>query len=78
MNRFLSNIDSKKVTFELVRLDGILLLSTDGNNLVGKNIVETELLSRTIEKNEITGVENIGNNKYIVTYILTDNYPLLI
>lgn len=76
MNRFLSNIDSKKVTFELVRLDGILLLSTDGNNLVGKNIVETELLSRTIEKNEITGVENIGNNKYIVTYILTDNYPL--
>lgn len=76
MNRFLSNIDSKKVTFELVRLDGILLLSTDGNKLVGKNIVETELLSRTIEKNEITGVENIGNNKYIVTYILTDNYPL--
>lgn len=76
MNRFLSNIDSKKVTFELVRLDGILLLSTDGNNLVGNNIVETELLSRTIEKNEITGVENIGNNKYIVTYILTDNYPL--
>ena len=75
-NRFLSNIKSNEVIFELVRLDGILLLSTDKSKAIGKKIKEDKLLEQTIEKSEITGIETIEGTKYIITYILTDNFPI--
>jgi|GEM_PF-925126 len=75
-NRFLTNLDSNDVIFELIRLDGTLLLSTLTPEHIGKKISDIELLNETIEKSEVTGIETIEGTKYIITYILTDNYPI--
>ena len=76
INRFLTNINTNDIIFELIRLDGILLLTSDDSKIVGKMIRREGLLEKTIEKNEITDIETINKTKYIVTYILTDNYPI--
>ncbi|QEP34182.1 PAS sensor-containing signal transduction histidine kinase [Malaciobacter pacificus] len=76
INRFLNSIDSDYVTFELIRLDGILLLSTDDSKIIGTKIKEQDLLEKTFEKNEITKVDTIDGKKYILTYTLTDNFPI--
>ncbi len=75
-NRFLTNINSNEIIFELIRLDGILLLSTDETKSIGKHISEKGLLEKTIEHNEINGIETIDGVKYIVTYLLTKDYPI--
>ncbi|NVJ54237.1 MAG: PAS domain S-box protein [Campylobacteraceae bacterium] len=75
-DRFFSNISSDEIIFEILRLDGILLLSTKENHKIGKRIEKSDLLKIAIEKNQYTGIELINNHKYIVTYILTNNYPI--
>ena len=74
-NRFLSNIESDNIIFEIIRLDGILLLTTQNNNTIGIN-VNSNLLAQAIEKNEISGMEIDKRVRYLSTYILTDDYPL--
>ncbi|XOB63595.1 PAS domain S-box protein [Campylobacterota bacterium DY0563] len=76
INSFITNIDSDSVVFELVRLDGILLLSSDNTKSVGKKIKELDILNKTIEKNIYTDIRNINGIKYILTATLTDNYPI--
>ena len=76
INRFLSNINSNDVTLELIRLDGVLILSSNNSKSVGKKIKTTKLLEKTIEKSEVSGIEIIDEIKYIVTYILTEDYPI--
>ncbi|WP_417332606.1 PAS domain S-box protein [Halarcobacter sp.] len=77
-DRFFSNITSGEIIFEILRLDGILLLSTNENHKIGKRIKKSDLLKAAIEKNQYTGIEVIDNHKYIVTYILTNNYPIIL
>merc|ERR1711879_175405 len=76
INRFLSNINSNDVTLELIRLDGVLILSSNNSKSVGKKIKTTKLLEKTIEESEVSGIEIIDEIKYIVTYILTEDYPI--
>ncbi len=76
INRFQTNINNNNIIFELIRLDGILLLTTDTSKTVGKKIEAQKLLERTIEENQITDIETIDNTKFIVTYILTNDYPI--
>ena len=76
INRFLNNFNSPNIAFELIRLDGILLLSTNLSNHIGRKIVTSKLFNTTIETNETTGIENINGTKTISTYILTDDYPI--
>lgn len=77
-NRFLTNMDSSHITFELIRIDGILLLSSTKSKTIGKVISDFNILNKTIEKNEVTGIKTIDETKYIITYILTDNYPIVL
>ena len=76
INRFQTNINNDDIIFELIRLDGILLLTTDKTKSLGKRMKMDGPLERTIEENIITDIEIIDDVKYIVTYILTDNYPI--
>jgi len=75
-DRFFSNITSDEIIFEIVRLDGVLLLSTKDNTKIGKQINTTDLLKAALDKSQYTTITNINNNKYIATYILTENYPI--
>ena len=77
-NRFLTNMDSEHITFELIRLDGILLLSSTKSKTIGKVISDFSILNKTIDKSEVTGIKTIDETKYIITYILTDNYPIVL
>jgi len=76
INRFQNYIKDNNIIFELIRLDGILLLSTEKLKIVGKIHEMKNLLERTIENNQITDIEIIDGKKYIVTHIITDNYPI--
>ncbi len=76
INSFITNIDSENVVFELVRLDGILLLSSDSTKSIGKDIEEIDILNKTIKNNIYTGVKDIAGVKYILTSTLTKNYPI--
>ncbi len=75
-NRFILNMNTEDIIFEIIRLDGILLMSTRESNKLGKKIPKNNLLDRALEKNQATGIDNIEDVKYIVTYILTEDYPL--
>lgn len=75
-DRFFSNISSGEIIFEILRLDGVLLLSTEENHKIGKKIKKSDLLKAAIKKNQYTGIEINNNRKYLLTYILTKNYPL--
>ncbi|RXK07244.1 PAS domain S-box protein [Halarcobacter bivalviorum] len=77
-DRFFSNISSSEIIFEMIRLDGVLLVSTNEHRQIGKKIKRSDLLEAAISKNQYTGIEVIDDVKYIVTYILTDSYPLSI
>ncbi len=76
INRFITNTNSSEIIFELIRLDGVLLLSTQKPRKIGKKVTDLKFIEETIEKNEITSIEKIDGVKYILTYILTDNYPI--
>ncbi|WP_320033727.1 PAS domain-containing sensor histidine kinase [Halarcobacter sp.] len=76
INSFITSIDSSSVIFELVRLDGILLLSSDNTKSIGKRIKEIDILNKTIEKNIYTDIKNIDGIKYILTSTLTEDYPI--
>ena len=58
-NRFLTNMDSEHITFELIRLDGILLLSSTKSKTIGKVISDFSILNKTIDKSEVTGLKTI-------------------
>jgi PAS domain S-box-containing protein len=76
INRFITNTNSSEIIFELTRLDGILLLSTQKPKQIGRKVNDLKFIEETIEKNEISSIEKIDGVKYILTYILTDNYPI--
>ncbi len=76
INRFTSNSNSSEIIFELIRIDGVLLLSTKKPKKIGKKVDDLKFIEETIEKNEITSIQNIDGVKYILSYILTDNYPI--
>ena len=76
INSFITNIESEDVLFELVRLDGILLLSSGNKTSIGKTIKELDILNKTINKSIYSGIEYIDNVKYIFTSVLTEDYPI--
>ena len=45
----MTNINTNDIIFELIRLDGILLLTSDDSKIVGKMIRREGLLEKTIE-----------------------------
>ena len=75
-NRFLTNLESDDIIFELIRVDGIVLLSTNEFNKIGKKIDNIKILDELIEKSVYSNIEFINGKKYILNYMITANYPL--
>lgn len=75
-NRFLTDISSENIVFELIRLDGVLLFSTHESGVIGRKIKEKYLIEKIFENNHYSNIETIDGVKYILTFTLTKDYPI--
>ena len=55
---------------------GVKNLCSNEKETIGRNIKSTTLFKNSLEANSATGIEEINDKKSIVTYSLTDTYPL--
>lgn len=76
INKYATNLENNFATLELIRIDGILLFSSNSNNQVGIQVEETALIKEAIEKNKSLGIETINGKKYLSSNKLTDIFPL--
>lgn len=76
INKYATNLENNFATLELIRIDGILLFSSNSNNEIGKQVEETALIKEAIKKNKSLGIETINDKKYLSSNKLTDIFPL--
>jgi len=76
INRYTDNFSVNLDHFDIVRIDGKLLFSTDKTYQLGETLEEKELYKESLEKGMASGVEDIKEKLYLVSYQLTEIYPL--
>lgn len=78
INRYSTNLDNSFAILELMRLDGLLLFSSNKKRQVGIKIEASELIKEAIKKSKSLGIEEISNKQYLTSYRLIDSFPLKI
>ncbi|MDY0116820.1 MAG: ATP-binding protein [Sulfurimonadaceae bacterium] len=76
INKYASNLEKNFATLELIRIDGMLLFSSNPNRQVGRYIKNSALVEEAILKSHSLGIETIENKEYLTSYRLTDIFPL--
>jgi len=75
-NRNQKALGDNNITFDIYRVDGMLLFSSNNNNIIGTNISDNILFNEAINKNKSMGIDTYKKIKYMSAYHLTNTYPL--
>ncbi|KAB7889442.1 PAS domain-containing sensor histidine kinase [Poseidonibacter ostreae] len=78
LNTFRKRNEDNKYQIELLRADRVLLLSNVKEKVFGKKEEINFFIEKALEKNNYSGVHFINNEKFISSYSLTKDYPLLL
>lgn len=74
-NRYIDSLNSYFATLQIIRLDGMLLYTSDEDE-IAKKIQTNELLEVALNKSISSGIEQIEQKEFLSAYHLTDYYPL--
>jgi len=77
-NRYLEYLSNYKEELSIIRLDNTLLYTSSTSTSLGTIINSSKIYKESVEKSLASGIELIGGDNYIVTYQLTDTYPLVV
>ncbi len=78
INKYDEILKEKFAIFDLIRIDKMLLFSSNLNHIIGSHIGNEELFNNLLEKAKSVGIETINENKFLSAYQLTPSYPLAI
>lgn len=76
INKYSTNLENNFATLELIRIDGMLLFSSNKNRQVGALIENSALIEEAIQKSKSLGIETINNKQYLTSYRLIETFPL--
>ncbi len=76
LNKNQQMLTNNALDFNLYRVDGMLLFSSNNPTKIGTKIANPTLFDKALSKNKASGIEIQGEKKYLSAYQLTNIYPL--
>lgn len=76
INKYATNLENSYARLEIIRIDGMLLFSSDPNRQVGIQVDKTPLIDEANLKSQALGIETVEDRKYLTSYRLTNTFPL--
>ena len=75
-NKYIHILKEEYAIFDLIRVDGTLLLSSNPKHKIGSETPSSNLFQDSLKKKKSSGLETIYNTNYLSAYELTEMYPL--
>ena len=76
INKNQKTLSNNALDFNIYRVDGILLFSSNIENIIGIKIQNPTLFNKSIALNKASGIDTQEGKKFLSAYNLTENYPL--
>lgn len=76
INKYATDFENYFLNLDVIRMDGVLLFSSDIHRKIGIQVKKSDLFYESIDKSKSLGIETINSKKYLTSYKLTNVFPL--